>query len=376
MAAGRHAEIAGAGFAGLVAAIALAQRGWTARVHEIGPELRAFGAGIFIWENGLRVLKAIGAYEVVLAGAHEGRVYETRHDQRLVAATAFGVRECGSRMLTMTRQHLYSAILAVAQAAGVEFVTQSEVIGAAPEGALLTAAGKRYRADLVIGADGVKSKVRDLLGLLKERSICDDGIIRVLVPRAVEELGAGDWDHVIDFWHMGERPRRILYVPCNREDLYLAMMAPVVDKDATAIPLRHDIWIKAFPQLKPVIRRISAGGRYDAYETSKLTRWSVGRVAVVGDAAHAMVPTLGQGAGTAMMNALALAVAVERTHDIEAALAQWQTDERPLTEYTQDRSDRAARERLFAQGRGWVEENLVTARHVPTGTEHLPSPLT
>ena len=59
MAVSRHAEIAGGGFAGLVAAIALRQRGWTVRIHEAAKELRAFGAGIFIWENGLRVLKAV-----------------------------------------------------------------------------------------------------------------------------------------------------------------------------------------------------------------------------------------------------------------------------------------------------------------------------
>ena len=52
MAEKRHAEIAGAGFAGLVAATALAARGWSVRVHEKDPVPRAFGAGIFIWENG------------------------------------------------------------------------------------------------------------------------------------------------------------------------------------------------------------------------------------------------------------------------------------------------------------------------------------
>ena len=66
MTARRHAEIAGGGFAGLVAAIALSQRGWSVRVHEKAELLRAFGAGIFIWENGLRVLKAVGAYEDVM----------------------------------------------------------------------------------------------------------------------------------------------------------------------------------------------------------------------------------------------------------------------------------------------------------------------
>ena len=65
----RHAEIAGAGFAGLTAACALAQRGWSVRVHERGQRLRTTGAGIYIYENGLRVLAAVGAYEEAVKGA-------------------------------------------------------------------------------------------------------------------------------------------------------------------------------------------------------------------------------------------------------------------------------------------------------------------
>ena len=114
MAARGHAEIAGAGFAGLVAAIALRQRGWSVRVHESSRELRAFGAGIFIWENGLRVLSAIGAYNDVMRGAHEAGVYETRHDNKTIAEKTFSAA-IGTRMLTMTRQHLYAAILRAAR---------------------------------------------------------------------------------------------------------------------------------------------------------------------------------------------------------------------------------------------------------------------
>src|SRR5690554_4914752 len=150
----RHAEIADAGFAGLTAAIALAQRGWSVRVHEKGAELRAFGAGIFIWENGLRVLKAIDAYDDVMRGSHQARIYQTRHDNKPIAETEFRL-EMGSRMLTMTRQHLYSAILSAAKRAGVEFVTNSEVIGATSEGTLYTKDGRVYPADLIVGADGV-----------------------------------------------------------------------------------------------------------------------------------------------------------------------------------------------------------------------------
>ena len=59
----RHAEIAGGGLAGLTTATALAQRGWSVRLHERGRELREIGAGIFMWENALRVLEEIGAFD-------------------------------------------------------------------------------------------------------------------------------------------------------------------------------------------------------------------------------------------------------------------------------------------------------------------------
>ena len=371
MTARRHAEIAGAGFAGLVAAVALADRGWTVRVHERADALRAFGAGIFIWENGLRVLKAIGAHDDTVAGSHDGEVYEVRDRDRVVAETPFHIG-MGTRMLTMTRQTLYAAILGQARRRDIEILTRSEVVGAEPVGVLLTADGGEHTADLVVGADGVHSRVRDSLGLQKERNTGTLGLVRVLAPRCLDELGAGRWDRVIDFWNLPHRSLRILYVPCNAHDLYLAMMAPVEDEEATAVPVRTDIWVPAFPQLEPAIRRVSAEGRYDAYETGKLTRWSSGRVAIVGDAAHAMVPSLGQGAGLAMANALGLAVALDEVTDVTDALSGWEERERPLTEYTQDMSARIARDRLDTAGRIWSDDTIRTALSVPTGTEHPP----
>src|ERR1700747_3040176 len=74
----RHAEIAGAGFAGLTAACALAQRGWSVRVHERGDRLRTSGAGIYIYENGLRVLEAVGAYDAAVKGAPFAHTREVR----------------------------------------------------------------------------------------------------------------------------------------------------------------------------------------------------------------------------------------------------------------------------------------------------------
>src|SRR5258706_3174922 len=80
----RHAEIAGAGFAGLTAACALAQRGWSVRVHERGERLRTTGAGIYIYENGLRVLAAVGAYAAAVEGAPFAHTPEGPDDRHFV----------------------------------------------------------------------------------------------------------------------------------------------------------------------------------------------------------------------------------------------------------------------------------------------------
>ena len=73
-----------------------------------------------------------------------------------------------------------------------------------------------------------------------------------------------------------------------------------------------------------------------------------------------------------MANALALAVALDQTPEIEAALTNWETRERSFTEYTQDWSAKVARERLENGGRIWSDASIAPARSIPTGTEHLP----
>jgi len=360
-----HAEIAGAGFAGLTAAIALRRRGWTVRVHEKDPELRAFGAGIYIWENGLRVLHAIGAYDDVLRGAHQAPAYESRRDGEMVSFQPVNGAHpyC---VLTMTRQHLYAPILASAQREGVEIVTSSEATAAEPDGILCLADGRRLKADLVIAADGVRSPTRDSLGLPVARRRYQDGIIRVLVERS--GLAGGAWDHVIDFWAFSPRVLRILYTPCEDDLLYFAMMAPLEDAAANTLPLDPAIWTKAFPMLAPAIDAIGARGRYDVYETTRLDRWSVGRVAIVGDSAHAMPPTLAQGAGCAMMNALSLAEIVSGTTDIPDALQRWESRERALTDHTQARAAELAHTRELGSGMKWDDVGLRAAHHIPTGS--------
>jgi 2-polyprenyl-6-methoxyphenol hydroxylase-like FAD-dependent oxidoreductase len=125
-----HAEIAGAGIAGLTAAAALAQRGWSVRVHERSENLRTFGAGIYIWSNGLRVLEAIGAYDEAMVGAHEGAVFQTR-DHRNATMEDIPINSSGApRLVTILRERLLLSLLNAARRAGAEIVSDSEAVGA------------------------------------------------------------------------------------------------------------------------------------------------------------------------------------------------------------------------------------------------------
>jgi 2-methyl-3-hydroxypyridine 5-carboxylic acid dioxygenase len=360
----RHAEIAGAGFAGLTAAIALRQRGWSVRLHEKGPELRAFGAGIYLWHNGLRVLEGLGVLEDVLNGSHTPPTYETWMHNKSVSRETFN----GLPWRIMTRQHLHRALADKARADGVEIAVSSEVVKADPSGQVTLGSGEMRQADLVVGADGVGSKVRDSIGFEQDRWISTDGLIRLIVPRKKKELGHGEWDNTIDMWNFWPRVQRILYSPCNDDELYLGLMAPAADPTGSRVPIHLDCWVEMFPFLEPVLMEAAKlqAARYDRYETTKLDVWTKGKVALVGDAAHAMCPALAQGAGCAMVNAYSLAMELDDIADVGEALPAWERRIRPITDRCQAISGEYAANRSLSKGNMFTPQALEAARYDPT----------
>ena len=370
----RHAEIVGAGFAGLTAACALVRRGWSVRVHERADRLRTTGAGIYVYENGLRVLEAVDAYAASVAGAQPAHTREVRDDRNRVISVH---RWSGSRVFSIVRQNIINALAASAVKAGVEIVTGSVAAAATADGELVLADGRRLKADLIVGADGSSSSVRDSLGLLAVRKYLVDGCTRLLLEKTPEERAAADGAKTIEYW---SGTRRVLYTPCGDSEIYIALTMLDRDEVAKALPVRKDAWQRAFPHLESLIDRFADQGRYDRFELIKLRRWSAGRVAVIGDAAHALPPNIGQGGGCAMMNALSLAVHLEGEPDVPAALAAWERRERPLTDHTQRMSVllglpttwppplRAFALSLAGRSKWLVKQRTRTALHRPTGT--------
>ena len=153
-------------------------------MHERADRLRTTGAGIYIYENGLRVLEAVGAFEAAVKGAPFAHTREVRDgNDRLISVH----RWAGSRVFSIVRQNVINALAAAAARAGVEIVTNSAAASATPDGELMLADGRRIKADLIVGADGSNSRLRDSLGLLSKRKYLVDGCTRLLMDKTEAE---------------------------------------------------------------------------------------------------------------------------------------------------------------------------------------------
>ena len=328
------AAVAGGGIGGLATAAALAQRGWEVTVYERQDELRAVGAGIYIWENGLRVLEAIGAFELATKNAFHGTHFEQRDNTgSIIDSAPIGG---GNRLLTVPRSQLLAALAKVCEKAGVNIATNVEITGATARGELFFAGGGSERADLAVGVDGVWSKVRESLGLEQSHQQTIEGALRTMVSADADDFRDDDIGKYIECWN---GPRRFLVTPVNKEQTYLALTCPDTDVDARAIPVNKDVWRDSFPQWTHLIDRM---GEYPinwgVYSVTRCHAWSAGRTAIVGDAAHAQTPNLGQGGGMAMQNGLAMATALEGvkdSRDIPDALEVWEAGERDIVEHCQ-----------------------------------------
>jgi 2-polyprenyl-6-methoxyphenol hydroxylase-like FAD-dependent oxidoreductase len=323
----RRAEIAGAGLSGLTAAVLLGRRGWTVRVHERSSELREIGAGIFVWENGIRALEEAGCAEQALGRAeriHAWQVYD-EHEHQIQGGW---MNPEGVRLFTVLRTDLHRALADAARSYGVTIECNSTVSGATPEGELLLEDGRRLQADLVIGADGVSSRVRDSLGLLDRLTDLEDGCGRHLIPR----LESDPVERTLEYWWGS---RRVGIVPVSAEHVYVYLCCVASDLEGRRKPLDVGSWTRTFPAMQPYLERIPDVGRWASFSDVTVRRWTSGDVCLLGDAAHAMSPNLGQGACVAMANAQALAHALDDYTTVTGALTAWEASERPITDHTQ-----------------------------------------
>lgn len=329
MAAISSVVIAGGGIVGLVCARALAMRGIRATLLERKPTITDDGGiGIGIQSNAMNALGEIGLAQACLdrgVGVDTISVYAP--DGALVASRPT-VRYCNSPWpgyMGIRRSELHSVLLAGAADAGVSLIPDAEVAGVVQDSRTATAEladGRRFAADLLVGADGIHSCVRAIVFPEHAQPIAlDEGVWRALI------LGIQLHDVSQMF---GGRVGTIGYAPL-RGDTYLYVVdqnshAPAPDEPAVAARLVERIGgVPGFPaRLLPHLSHRPGDVTYRPLATVALRApRHHGRIVIIGDAAHAGPPTLAQGAAMGIEDAVVLAQCVSGSDSVSQALDEF-----------------------------------------------------
>lgn len=156
-----HAEIGGGGFGGLVAAAALAERGWSVRLHERRGVIDAEGYGIAVQPNMMPIFRALGIADEVVAGGAQ----IDRRDSLDGAGNVVPTRKTERSPYRIDRRHIVRLLARRAAKAGAEIRLDSPVIGISPDGTVALGGDGRTVGDLIVLADGAGSSLRASLGL-------------------------------------------------------------------------------------------------------------------------------------------------------------------------------------------------------------------
>jgi 2-polyprenyl-6-methoxyphenol hydroxylase-like FAD-dependent oxidoreductase len=351
---GRSAVVVGGGIGGLTAAVALRQVGWRVTVLERAPVFGEIGAGITLLSNGLRCLDAIGLGDAVRGSglpmlAFGMRTAAGRWLSRIDGGGANLEARIGTTTVAIHRAELHRILRDALPAASLlAGVTTTGIIGGADGGP----AEVRFRhrdhdavlhADLVVGADGVHSWVRAqrwpdapapvYSGSTTWRAITTPS------SAAVTEMSLS-WGQGTEFGVMPIVDGRIYwYAAANADE---AQRNP---DELGELRGRFGTWHEPIPTVLAHTPP-QAVLRHDIYRLPKLNSYYRGDVVLLGDAAHAMTPNLGQGGGQALEDAIVLAAAVSRASNVATALSQYDHERRART---QAMSQAATRQLRFGQ---------------------------
>ncbi len=320
----------GAGIGGLAAAAALFRTGWQVTVLERAPELGEVGAGISIWPRAWGILADLGVAERLADGARPAlQAGLRRPDGRWLAKASAGAATRAPVMVH--RAQLHEALVASLGEAEIRTGTTAEKVRSGGRGAVVeTTDGTRLEADLVIAADGIRSSVRKALHQRDDVRYAGytayRGITAEPVPGEGSTSGGETWGAGVRFGHLPlVDGRTYWFATANRppgetsEDHHGDVSALVGD------------WHEPIPQLLAATPA-SAVIRGDICDLRlPLRRFDHGRVVLLGDAAHATTPNLGQGACAAIEDAAVLTARLADQLDIESALAAYDRRRRPAT---------------------------------------------
>lgn len=322
----RTAIVVGAGVGGLSAALALQRAGWGVTVFERRGEDGEAGSGISLWPNALRALADLDVDGLVTAGAALGGNSGVRTPQgRWVARTNIGgaiADRHGLPLVLIHRQRLLTVLRERLSADRIHHEVEVQHVSPTPSGATVVTTEGTHAADLVVTADGARSRTRaDLFPDHPGLRYSGYTTWRMIVP-------APDAIQPSETWGTGGR--RFAILPLDHQHAYCYATADerarsgVADERA-ALRERFGSWHAPIPDIIDSIDPAQVV-RTDAYDLSTpLPVFHHGRVVLLGDAAHAMTPDLGQGGCQALEDAVTLGALLRNDPPIDTALQHYST---------------------------------------------------
>ena len=353
--------IVGAGIGGVAAAVALRRIGIDAVVYERSVQLGEVGAGMMLWPNATRVLQGMGLLADIL--------------ERCGSSTHFLVRSSGGAVLMnialgefevpaicMRRSDLLAVLLSAVPPGQFRLGhTLSQLDQSKDGGRVIFENGFEAKHDVLIAADGIRSRVRSALFGSSNPIYRGYTVWRGVASYEGDAISPGANSET---WGTGKR-FGILRVGPGKFTWYAA--ANVSEDHVDGPRGRKRDLLAAFSDWhEPIPELIAATAdeeirKNGAYDVAPLPRWGKGRVMLLGDAAHASTPNLGQGGGMALEDAAVLAKCIANESSAVVALCRYEKLRRQRTRQIQQRS------RLMGAIGQWENRVFVAGRRVVTG---------
>ena len=353
--------IAGAGIGGLTAALALSRVGLDVVIIERAQHLAAIGAGLQLSPNATRVLRRLGVLDAIAAKATRpaGIRVRSARSGRVLAYMPLedAERRWGAPYLVALRADLQTVLADAVEAdPGISLRLGTELAGFA-----MTAQGvkaslrhgaitRTLDADALIGADGIRSTVRARLaagsadvaretGRTAWRALVDATAVSPARPSAETGVWLGRDAHLVHY--PVEGGRLINVVAITREGTPSDPDATWAKPgDAAVVRSRFADW---HATAQALVAAAPSWTTWPLFDRAPLAKWSAGPIALLGDAAHPVLPFLAQGAAQAIEDAAALAEACASTPAIAEAFDRYSRARRPRAARVQDASRRLGR---------------------------------
>jgi salicylate hydroxylase len=350
--------IAGGGVGGMAAAIALRQAGHDAEVYEQAIDYRRVGADINLTPNAVRALDSLGVVSVLEQSAARpthriSRMWDTGDETSRLEMAEEAKRKYGAPQLTIHRADLLDALRrqlpqdAILLGHCVEAIDASR---AKPK--LRFANGASREVDALIGADGIHSPTRTALFGPEHPQFTGLVSYRAVVDRT--KLKLPNLDAFTKWW--GPTPDlQIVTFPLNRgRETFVFATTSQSDwlHESWTMPGDVEELRKAYaafhPEARSLLDACESVTKSALYVRDPLPIWSVGRVTLLGDACHPMVPFMAQGACMAIEDAVVLGRALDGADEISVGNA--------FKRYENTRKERTARVQIGSRGNEWLKE--------------------